>query len=477
MLAVVAGTLPAGATVADPVVEGPITVGSGPPFVAGTAIPLGDFGYVQEEFFISGTASAYSAVGALESDGEWTAQPAGTAAYKTRILVYRPERPRKFKGTVVVEWLNVSGGLDSAPDWIMAHTEMMRSGMIWVGVSAQFVGVEGGGGGLLSLPLKTVDAVRYGSLSHPGDSFSYDMFSQAGQAIVGPSGPTVLGGLAAERVIAIGESQSAFRLVTYVNAVHPLAGVFDGFLIHSRGAGGTALSQAPEPVVGVPSVVFIRNSMNVPVLTLQMETDLVGLVSYASRQPDTGIMRLWEVAGTAHGDTYTLLAGMTDRGDDPSVVDVIITQSPIPGIIECQKPINSGPQHFVVKAALAGLERWVKYGKPPPSAPLLETVSAGNSVDFVLDGVGNVLGGIRTPWVDVPVATHSGLGQTGGGFCFLFGTTELLDAPTLASLYPTHRDYVKKVKKATKRSRDGKFILRKDAKLIRAAAKASDIGN
>ena len=44
---------------------------------------------------------------------------------------------KKFNGTVVVEWLNVSGGVDAAPDWTFAHTELIREGYAWVGVSAQ----------------------------------------------------------------------------------------------------------------------------------------------------------------------------------------------------------------------------------------------------------------------------------------------------------------------------------------------------
>src|SRR5205823_3716775 len=84
---------------------------------------------------------------------------------KTRILVERPTSPSRFNGTVVVEWLNVSGGLDAAPDLIGAHTRMMREGMVWVGVSAQFAGVEGGPSllGVLSSPVKTLDPVRSGS--------------------------------------------------------------------------------------------------------------------------------------------------------------------------------------------------------------------------------------------------------------------------------------------------------------------------
>jgi hypothetical protein len=69
-----------------------------------------------------------------------------TARYKTRLLVYRPSDPKKFNGTVVVEWLNESAGADTAPDWIGDHTELIRQGFAWVGVSAQALGVNGGTG-------------------------------------------------------------------------------------------------------------------------------------------------------------------------------------------------------------------------------------------------------------------------------------------------------------------------------------------
>ena len=36
--------------------------------------------------------------------------------------MYRPADAARFNGTVVVEWLNVSGGLDGAPDWIVPRT-------------------------------------------------------------------------------------------------------------------------------------------------------------------------------------------------------------------------------------------------------------------------------------------------------------------------------------------------------------------
>ena len=150
----------------------------------GPRFDLAPLGYVEEEFFVSGTATAYTSAAPLGSDGRWTATPGDDR----RLHDPRPGAPPgvapRFNGTVIVEWLNVSGGLDAAPDWIFAHTMLMREGYAWVGVSAQLVGVDGSGGPLgLNLSLKAVNPVRYAPLVHPGDSFSYDMFSQVAQAL------------------------------------------------------------------------------------------------------------------------------------------------------------------------------------------------------------------------------------------------------------------------------------------------------
>ena len=139
-------------------------------------------------------------------------------------------------------------------------------------------------------------------------------------------------------------------------------------------------------------------------------------------------------------------------------------------------PINSGPQHFVLNAAFAALNRWVQRGKPPAEAPRLEVV-AGSPPTITRDALGNALGGIRTPQVDVPIAALSGVGQTGPIFCFLFGTTTPFDAATLASLYPDHHAYVSAFNKATREARRARFILRRDARLMKISARASDIGN
>ena len=466
-----------GAGVMRPAVEGPITGGKGAPLIASTTFDLAQVGYAQAEYFISGTATAYTSGAAFSSDGKWAVTSGNTAAYKTRILVHRPIEPRHFSGTVVAEWLNVSGGRDAAPDWISGHTELIRDGVAWVGVSAQHVGVEGGSSllGLPATPLKTIDPERYGSLAHPGDTFSYDIFSQAAQAIRRPAGVRPLDDLPVRMVIAAGESQSAFRMVTYVNAVHPLADIYDGFLVHSRGGGtlGAApLSEAPQPSIPVPGTAQFRSDLNVPVLAFETETDLTFLGYFNARQPDSDRFRLWEVAGTAHADAYMTGVGITDLGDSPDAAQLVITTTAVPGFT-CTAPINSGPQHFVLNAALAALQRWVRQGTPPPVAPRLE-VSGGTAIQVMRDAHGNALGGIRTPQVDVPIARFSGDGK-GSLLCLLFGTSTPFDRPTLASLYADHSAYVSAFNAATDRAVQAGVILPPDATLMKAAAAVSDI--
>src|SRR6266516_4722864 len=237
-----------------------------------SAVDLAAHGYVEEEFFLEGTARAYEPTGPLAADGRWSVKTSTTAPYRTRVLVRRPKDPSKFKGTVEVEWLNVSGGLDAAPDWGLGHAELLRSGFVWVGVSAQATGIKN----LQSNP------DRYGTLDHPGDAYSYDIYSQAAEALRRPSGTNVLGRkFGVKRLIADGESQSAFRMVTYVNAIQPLTRMFDGFFVHSRFSNGSAFAEGGSGAI--PNPTFIRTDGKAPVLVLESETDVPRHLS--ARQP------------------------------------------------------------------------------------------------------------------------------------------------------------------------------------------------
>lgn len=469
---------PAPEQVATPSVVGPITTGAGRAVLGPPGFDLSTVGYTEEEFFISGEAASYTSTEPLAEDGDWTVTADQVAAYTTRILVRRPAESAVFDGTVVVEWLNVSGGLDASPDWSYLHNEIIRSGAAWVGVSAQRVGIEGGGNSLGSaLALKNADPERYGPLSHPGDDHSYDIFSQAGAA-VWFAADRVLGGLQPEMVLAVGESQSAFRLTTYVNALAPSVDVYDGYLVHSRAGAGAPLSagvDAPDPTLS-------RTDLEVPVLVLSAETDLVGdgLGYAAARQPDTEWFAGWEMAGTAHADAYNLGIADSDDGsgigDDQLFAAMIDPPSSVYfDVIRCERPINAGPHTYIARAALARLADWARTGTSPPTMPRLEITADGN--DVARDTDGNATGGIRSPQLDVPIATLSGLGQPDGNFCVLFGTTVPFSAEQLAERYPDQATFVAEWDAAVDTAVDAGALLDADAEQLRRVARESSIGS
>ena len=419
-----------------PLVTGPITAGGGIFDLQGDVSQLPANNYIQEEFFFEGTAQAFNSNTPLSADGKWSVVPTTTAAYKTRMVVRRPVNRSQFNGTAVVEWYNVTAGFDNGPDWSFARQELLRRGFIWVGISAQYVGVEGGTGPLGFGGLKATDPVRYGSLVHPGDDYSYDIYTQAGMALRNPNGVDPLGGIRAERLIADGESQSASRMATYVNAISPLNDVYNAFLIHSRSARSSALNTTGNGAT--PNPVFIRDDQTEPVIQLEAETDVPGFA--AARQPDNAHMRVWEVAGTSHVDEYGL---------GPLAI----------AFLNCPLPVNSGPHHYIVHTAIRELYRWIH--NPTRDVPHGQPINLDSANTVVRDQYGNATGGIRTPQLDVPIATLSGFGQS-GGFCGLFGTTVKFTDAQLLAAHHDRGNFLRTYVAQTRAMRNAGFLLGPD---------------
>lgn len=417
-------------------------------------------GYEQSEWRCSGTATSYSTPDGLATDGRWELGTAAQAPFSTRVVVRRPSDPTRSSGVLVLEWLNVSSGTDAAPVFGFAGPEIVRAGHTWAGVSAQWAGivaapalVDLGGAGLVAL--QEADPERYGSLRHPGDAYCFDMFTQVASALVDPgrSGESApLQGLGITTVLAVGESQSAYALSTYLNGVQPLTSRFDGFLIHSRGGPVMGLG---EPGRGADldagrhdPAVLIRDDLDAAVLVVQTETDVIGhLYSLPARQPDSDVMRTWELAGAAHADRS--LVGEFER------------------FLGCG-PINRGQQRFVVRAALRHLVDWVTSATAPPKGELLavegDPAGGRRGLRFAVDDVGNVLGGVRTPCVDAPAEMLSGLSDPDASrACLLFGRRRPASAAVLAERYPGGAaDYLVAYERATDAAIEAGFVLADD---------------
>ncbi len=464
----------------------------GQPGIIMAGFDLGQVGYLLEEFFLDGTATSFEPAGPVGADGYWPVTPSAQAPFTTRLVVCRPADPAAFTGTVILEWLNVSAGFDAPAHWMLTHRHVVRSGWAWVGVSAQRVGVEGGGDifeeaegqapaprRVMTLPaLKESDPARYGGLHHPGDAFCFDIFAQGARAV--RSGG-VLGSLPVQCLLASGESQSAIHLVSYVNAVAPTvppeAGC-DGYLIGSRSGRAAPLTGWDGRIrAGGPDGVQVRTDGRSPVLTVQTETDVTGvLAGVTARQPASDRFRWWEIAGAAHADTYLLGASFSDSGDLPPAEfarQMAPTAEPLG--MRCPAPVNSGPQHhYVAQAAIAHLDRWARGGAPPPLSPLLE-VDPDDHMRLITDAAGIARGGIRTGWVDVPVAALSGIAPDGApGVAILLGATRVFDAAEIARRYPGGRDeYAAAFRAATARAVAEGFVLEQDADEIVALATAA----
>jgi hypothetical protein len=405
--------------------------------------------YVEEEFFLSGAAAGFALDGAQTPDGRWTVTSTEATPYKTRILVRRPRDARAFNGTVVVEWANVSSGLDLA----FCDAPGLYDGFAHVLVSAQRHGVHG-----LPVPqpqgLVQWDPERYGGLSIPTDALSYDIFSQAARA-VGPhrssEGADPLGGLKVRKLIAVGASQSGSRLLTYANAVQPRETVFDAIVpVICAGAaaplgdiGPAAVSRSP------PLFTHVRDDLAIPVLMLNSETEAAYYAPW--RQPDTARFVSWEVAGASHICARRLAWERRLAARDEVVIrwhPQTSAPEPHPSEVDWLPTLDAG---------FANVHRWIHGGQPPTSIPPI--ITSGERPAVARDAFGNALGGIRLPELEVPVARYEG-----GGGGNLLGLTDPFEPETLRCLYPSHDAYVDKVRKAAEAALRSGVILPERAK-------------
>lgn len=429
-------------------IEGPITVGAFHGPADPRPLELDALGYVQEEYFVSGVAQGYTAPGELGPDGQWEVEPDGRAPYRTRIVVRRPSDPSRCSGTAVLEWLNVSV-VEAAPEWAYTHRALVDAGVAWVGVSAQAHGVIGGAS-LLETGveeqaeeeaggLRGLDPERYGTLEHPGDGHSFDIYTGVGAAVL--AGLPGLGEV--DTVIAAGESQSAAYLTGYINGIQPLTGLFQGFFVHSRGGGSAVPTGEPYGRDSSPRT-RMRTDLDAKIMVVESETDVGPVFRFGPmRQPDTTCLRIWESAGTAHADAY-LVGGEFEL---------------------CPRAINNGPQHYVTHAAIEALLAWVDAGDAPPSAPRL-TTDPSDATRILRDELGIARGGIRTPSVDVPIAVLSGDPDGDASeLCALFGSSTPLDPATLRELYGSPAGYRRAFERSLDEAIEARFVRRADREL------------
>ncbi|MBV9451697.1 MAG: hypothetical protein JO345_38000 [Streptosporangiaceae bacterium] len=442
---------------------------------------LAAYGYEEQEFFVKGAANVYD----YDSSGNVVIRYRDVP-YETRIVVYRPVDPARFSGTVLTEILNMTNNYDFPVIWAATHNEIMADSDVYVGVTSSPNAIAA---------LQKFDPVRYRDLSMAapaGDACAspglnstaategglvWDMLSQVGAAFASHGRDNPLGGIHRPvRDYLSGYSQSGGYLLRYLNVINPVAHVYDGFLLGS-GVGAPELGKCGR-VIPQDSPLNVVRPTPQPVLTVNSQTDFRGFGAGTDAvlpRPDSDTpadkYRLWQVPGSSHNWNYL-------NWFHPSPADLAKIGGAIPAYNCDITPGLSGnfPQQYPLDSALADLDTWARQGVAPPSASRIEIDAQGNTV---LDHYGNAVGGMRTPFVDVPVATYypsSTSDNPAAAFgCRLYGHVVPLPAATLSQLYPNHITYVTDVYNDTEKLVTERFLTRTDATVIEDAANLASI--
>jgi hypothetical protein len=443
------------------------------PFAAAT-FDVAAMGYVEDEWRLEGQAQIYRHRDRTgrSFDGRWSVEPSTTESFATRLLVRRPSDPARFNGIVILFWNNVSHGFDLLAG---ESPQIYDGGFAFVGVSAQRNGVHGYPGALLP-GLTSWDPARYGALSVPNDAAAYDIFTQAAAA-VGRDRPRgtldPLDGLDVRHLVALGASQSANWLATYLNAVQPITNALDAFILDIYFGNGASIDAPPPNApritdpADIPAAVtkmppgghLLRDDLGVPVFVVNSETEAT--LYHPVRQPDTDRFRMWEVAGHAHGTRRRGTARLPSNWPRDLGVDDSPMGTPADANVLNMEVVRSAVLHHVA--------RWLTNGIAPPRQPRIEFDDDERGPVIRRDHFGIATGGVRLPDVDVPTATHRGVAVD--GTLVLTGSTTPFSDEMLRTLYPTEDSYRERYAQAAAAAVDAGVLLAPDAARMVASAR------
>lgn len=438
-------------------------------------VDLSRWDYVEEEYLVSSVASTY-----VPSDSE----PVVTSdqKYTTRLLVRRPRKESQFSGRLFFEGLHPNG--DTGLTWESIHPWLLRSGHAWAGVSIFGPPIE---------MMKAFAPDRYRDVSVGSDGLRWDILSQAAALLRSRTGP--LSGVT--RTFASGWSYTGSLWRTYVGeGFHERRGpdeppLFDGYVFGiSSGAvlHGLQRLHPDAPVRGLGDPRRIVSSHDVPIVELLSESE--GESNETARREDSDQLgdryRLYEVAGAAHinpcaanPQTRTSTAQLVSRG-----LRVPITR--------LQQTPNCFPMGKIACAVFHHLEAWASSGIAPPRAARFsygellpdDPYRGGQGRALARDVHGNALGGVRSPHVDVPVATyfpHSTVVTEGPGLPhpegrsvdvgFLTGHKVPFERQKLIDLYGNPARYAELVERRVSELVDEGWLLRPEGQELAVEAR------
>jgi hypothetical protein len=339
----------------------------------------------------------------------------GTAAgdpYEARLVIRKPKDARKFSGLVVAEPMHPAAAAAHAFEYNSLY--IMDAGHIAVEIDT--TGQE---------QIAAFNPQRYGSLKASQKQVS-EILAQAGALIKSPQSP--IAELNLRKMILWGTSASSAMVVNYLPShrvfkLASMANIYDGFMPTMN---GSTIAPVDVPIIQVPT---------------QVEYMYGATATQDSDEPSKQF-RVYEFAAMAHLDSRNTRKRLTQE--------------------DCLEPLSEIPLDAMASVALHHLLQWVDLGLSPPRAPrvILDRYVENDGSLMQLDEYGNAMGGIRSPWVDVPLFKYTmhnppNPASTGAGsgrmqtplLCYLSGWQTPIDAAVVKKKYGSPANYVRMVEK------------------------------
>ena len=410
-------------------------------------------GYTEREYLLSGCASTYS--GPVTGPARLTRAGQAGLVYVTRILVRSPQDPEQFSGRVVIEPFNVSTGTDHDALWARIGAGLLAHGDAWVGVTGRAAAVN---------PLKRHDPERYADVSIPVNDVEWAILGTLGTLIKQHSGHSPLGSLAVRHAYLGGYSQSGADVATFAMAFGAVtrmpdgSPVFDGYFPAGHAASFTPLASKDSSLPAFEHVPM--GAVGAPVVQVETQTDVEGFIVELSP-----------------GLVYTNVGGAyvrrddSDAPDDPYRLYEIAGSPHVAEFDLCEGGGSSFPTAAFLRAALRHLFLWAEAGIPPPVSEriVLRTLDVVSEADA--DAVGNAIGGVRSPFVDVALARYE-VHTTPGPFCKLVGSETPLAVPYLLARYGDVSTYLSRFAESLDETIRAGFLRADDRAAIVADAEA-----
>ena len=415
-------------------VTGPIPTAADSAIYGASDVPGAAFGaslapynYVEEEYFISGTADAFRHT-------EAGTEPFKTdLPYTTRIVVRRPANPERFSGVVHFEPIHPTGGVTFT--WPALNEHIMSRGDVYIAVALG--DANKGWSGSPQHPeapypigqhevTKWFDPVRYQALDWPEEEgIRFDVMGDIGVKLHSRDQDNPLRGLDIRAMIVSGWSYTGSIQRTFINeGFHDRARLadgrpaFDGYLFGVSSQWNEPgylplYNDEPYVPVGDPRRNLRKTDAKVIHFLTESEVELNRnrVPEAADSDGKIGGHRVYELGGVIHVASlvdptrnYSELPNLTQlaRRDYPQAL------LPSDPVFACPLPQADLPMGALVKASVDNLRRWILDGKAPPRAKPL----TWNGKELARDEVGNVIGGIRPAEFEVPFARYGRYQET-----------------------------------------------------------------